>query len=49
MVAGDAAAIRRTFAVVDREVRVWDAAYDTTVCGDMVDEWGAELGVLRAR
>ena len=49
MVAGDAAAIRRTVAVVDREVRVWDAAHDTTVCGDMVDEWGAELGVLRAR
>ena len=33
------AAIRRTFAVVDREVRAWDAAHGTTVCGDLVDEW----------
>jgi hypothetical protein len=47
MLAGDAAAIRRTFAVVDREVRAWDAAHATTVCGDMVDEWGEELAILR--
>jgi hypothetical protein len=46
MLAGDAAAIRRTFAVVDREVRAWDAAHDTTVCGDLVDSWGAELEIL---
>jgi Nucleotidyltransferase domain len=47
MLDGDAAALRRTFAVVDREVRVWDAAHGTTVCGDLVDEWGDELQVLR--
>ena len=47
MLTGDATAIRRTFAVVDREVRAWDAAHDTTVCGDLVDDWGAELHVLR--
>ena len=47
MLAGDAAALRRTFAVVDREVRAWDAAHGTTVCGDLVDEWGPELALLR--
>ena len=47
ILAGDAAAIRRTFAVVDREVRAWDAAHGTTVCGDLVDGWGAELELLR--
>jgi predicted nucleotidyltransferase len=47
MLAGDPGAIRRTFAVVDREVRAWDAAHGTTVCGDLVDEWGAELEILR--
>jgi predicted nucleotidyltransferase len=47
MLAGDPAAIRRTFAVVDREVRTWDLVHGTTVCGDLVDEWGPELGVLR--
>jgi predicted nucleotidyltransferase len=48
MLAGDAAAIRRTFAVVDREVRAWDAAHTTTVCGDLVDDWASELEVLRS-
>jgi len=47
MLDGDPAALRRTFAVVDREVRAWDAAHRTTVCGDVVDDWGAELEVLR--
>ena len=47
MLAGDPAALRRTFAVVDREVRAWDAAHDTTVCGDLVDDWGPELALLR--
>ncbi len=47
MLAGDPAALRRTFAVVDREVRAWDTAHGTTVCGDLVDEWGPELRVLR--
>jgi hypothetical protein len=47
MLAGDAAAIRRTFAVVDREARAWDAAHASTVCGEMIDDWGAELEVLR--
>jgi len=46
MLAGDAAAIRRTFAVVDREVRAWDAAHGTTACGDLVDDWGAELRIF---
>jgi hypothetical protein len=39
VLAGDPAAQRRTFAVVDREVRAWDAAHGTTVCGDLVDDW----------
>jgi hypothetical protein len=47
VLAGDAAALRRTFHVVDREVRDWDAAHATTVCGDLVDSWGDELDVLR--
>ncbi len=47
MLDGDAAALRRTFGVVDREVRAWDAAHGTTVCGDLVDEWGSELELLR--
>ena len=47
--AGDPAALRRTFAVVDREVRAWDAAHGTTVCGDLVDGWGSELALLRSR
>lgn len=46
MVAGDPAALRRTFAVVDREVRIWDAAHGTTVCGDGMDEWGDELAIF---
>jgi hypothetical protein len=48
MLTGDPAALRRTFAVVDREARAWDAAHGTTVCGDLVDDWGAELDVLRS-
>jgi len=48
MLAGDPAALRRTFAVVDREVRAWDAAHGTTVCGDLVDDWGPELEILRS-
>ncbi len=47
LLAADPAALRRTFAVVDREVRVWDAAHATTVCGDTIDGWEAELAVLR--
>jgi hypothetical protein len=47
ILAGDAAAIRRCFAVVDREVRAWDAAHGTTICGDVVDDWGDELRILR--
>jgi hypothetical protein len=47
ILAGDAAALRRTFAVVDREVRAWDAAHGTTVCGDLIDEWDGELEILR--
>ena len=46
--AGDPDAIRRTFAVVEREVRAWDAAHDTTVCGDVVDSWGEELALFAA-
>ena len=44
--AGDPDAIRRTFAVVDREVRAWDVAHHTTVCGDVVDSWGDELALF---
>jgi len=47
--AGDPDVIRRTFAVVDREVRAWDAAHDTTVCGDVVDSWGDELALFSAQ
>jgi hypothetical protein len=44
--AGDPDAVRRTFAAVDREVRAWDAAHGTTVCGDLVDAWGDELAIF---
>lgn len=47
MLVGDPDALRRTFVVVDREVRAWDAAHDTTVCGDTIDSWESELAVLR--
>jgi len=46
MLTGDPAALRRTFAVVDREVRAWDAAHGTTVCGDDMDSWGDELAIF---
>lgn len=46
LLAGDADAVRRTFAIVDREVRAWDDAHGTTVCGDLVDEWGPELEIF---
>jgi hypothetical protein len=49
ILAGDADAIRRTFAVVDREVRAWDMTHETTVCGDVVDSWGDELDLFYAR
>ncbi|MGN6574723.1 MAG: nucleotidyltransferase domain-containing protein [Nocardioides sp.] len=48
ILAGDADAIRRTFAVIDREVRAWDVAHDTSVCGDVVDAWGDELALFSA-
>jgi hypothetical protein len=46
MLVADADALRRTFAVVDREVRAWDAAHVTTVCGEIVDEWADELEIF---
>jgi hypothetical protein len=46
MLAGDPVAIRRTFAVVDREVRAWDAVHETTACGDDMDSWGDELALF---
>ena len=49
ILAGDPDAIRRTFAVVEREVRAWDAAHDTTVCGDDIDSWGDELALFSAK
>jgi hypothetical protein len=49
ILAGDADAIRRTFAVVDREVRAWDWTHETTVCGDVLDSWGDELDLFYAR
>lgn len=49
ILAGDPAAIRRTFAIVDREVRVWDAAQETTVCGDDIDSWGDELALFSVK
>ncbi|HET7385601.1 MAG TPA: nucleotidyltransferase domain-containing protein [Nocardioidaceae bacterium] len=49
ILAGDADAIRRTFTVIDREVRAWDVAHDTTVCGDVVDSWGDELVLFSAQ
>lgn len=49
ILAGDPDAIRRTFAVVDREVRAWDAAHDTTVCGDDIDSWGDEIALFSTK
>ncbi len=46
MLTGDPGALRRTFAVVNREVRAWDAAHGTTVCGDRMDSWGEELAIF---
>ena len=46
--AGDPDAMRRTFAIVEREVRAWDAAHGTTVCGDVVDCWGDKLVLFTA-
>jgi Nucleotidyltransferase domain len=46
--AGDVTALRRTFAVVDREARAWDAAHGTTVCGDTIDDWSHELSLFRS-
>ncbi len=46
MLTGDPSALRRAFAVVDREVRAWDAARGTTVCGDGMDSWGGELAIF---
>ena len=43
MLAGHPAAIRRAFAVVNREVRAWDEAHNTTTCGDTVDSWTPNL------
>jgi hypothetical protein len=48
IVDGDPAAIRRTFAVINREVRAWDVAHDTTACGDDMDSWGDELAYFHA-
>lgn len=47
--AGDPDAIRRTFAVIDREVRAWDAAHGTTACGDDVDSWGDGLALFSTK
>lgn len=47
MLAGDPTALRRAFPVVDREVRAWDAARNTTVGADIINDWGDELAVLR--
>jgi len=46
MLVGDPDAIRRTFHVVNREVRTWDAAHATTACGELVDSWNEELDVF---
>lgn len=46
ILAGDPAALRRTFTVVDREVRAWDEDHETTVCGDTVDSWADELSLF---
>ena len=40
------AALREAFAVVDREVRRWDAEHGGTELADMVDAWGEELEVF---
>ena len=46
MLAGDPEAIRRTFRVVNREVRTWDAAHATNACGELIDAWHDELDVF---
>ena len=49
ILAGDPDAIRRTFATVDREVRAWDDAHHTMVCGEQIDAWGDELALFAAQ
>lgn len=46
ILAGDPTALRSMFEVVDREVRAWDSAHGTTVCGDLIDSWGDELEIF---
>ncbi len=46
MLAGDPEAIRRTFRVVNREVRTWDAAHASNACGELIDSWHDELDVF---
>ena len=46
MLTGAPGAIRRTFAVVNREVRAWDVVHGTTVCSESMDGWGDELAIF---
>ncbi len=46
MLDGDVVALRETFAVVDRELRRWDATHGGVELGEMVDAWGDELAVF---
>ena len=45
--AGDPDAIRRAFAIVEREARAWDVAHD--ICGDVVDSWSRPTRPLHRR
>lgn len=47
MLDGDADALRDVFAVVERECRRFDATHGHQALGNTIDDWGAELDLLR--
>jgi predicted nucleotidyltransferase len=47
MLDGDLDALRAVYPAVDRECRAWDDAHGATALGDLIDNWGSELDLLR--
>ena len=44
---GDAAAVRETFALVERDAAAYDAGSAEPVAGPLIQGWGSELALLR--
>lgn len=47
MLDGDVDALRSAYPAVDRACRSWDAAHGGRALGDLIDDWGSELDLLR--